>query len=157
MTRKRDYALDDDGVTSHAGLSGLGADDHQQYLHNEISRTILAQHTFNPLKVSPFLIGLDAYNILVKGLNADQLDGNEATAFAAAVHAHIKANITDLESISATPAATTIPLADVAGKIALGWLLTGPGNGLDADTVDGQHAADIAGISFSEALTWGTL
>lgn len=38
-----------------------------------------------------------------------------------------------------TPAASKIPLADVGGKIANGWLNTGAGGGLDADSVDGQQ------------------
>jgi hypothetical protein len=36
-----------------------------------------------------------------------------------------------------------IPLADGNGKIDNAYLKTGTGNGLDADTVDGQHAADL--------------
>lgn len=35
-----------------------------------------------------------------------------------------------------TPAANKIPLADGSGKIANGWINTGTGNGLDADTLD---------------------
>jgi len=42
-----------------------------------------------------------------------------------------------------TPAGAKIPLADGGGKIANGWLNTGAGNGLDADTVDGQHATAL--------------
>lgn len=38
-----------------------------------------------------------------------------------------------------TPAADKIPLANGSGKIDNGWLNTGTGNGLDADTLDGQH------------------
>jgi hypothetical protein len=38
-----------------------------------------------------------------------------------------------------TPAADKIPLANGSGKIDNGWLNTGAGNGLDADTLDGQH------------------
>lgn len=42
-----------------------------------------------------------------------------------------------------TAAADKIPLADGTGKIDTGWLKTGSGNGLDADTVDGAHAAGL--------------
>lgn len=38
-----------------------------------------------------------------------------------------------------TAAPNKIPLADGTGKIDTGWLKTGSGNGLDADTLDGQH------------------
>jgi hypothetical protein len=40
-----------------------------------------------------------------------------------------------------TPAADKIPLANGSGKIDNGWLNTGTGNGLDADTLDGQHGS----------------
>lgn len=40
-----------------------------------------------------------------------------------------------------TPANDKIPLANASGKLANGWLNTGTGNGLDADTVDGQHGS----------------
>lgn len=40
-----------------------------------------------------------------------------------------------------TSAASKIPLADGSGKLANTWLNTGTGNGLDADTVDGQHGS----------------
>lgn len=40
-----------------------------------------------------------------------------------------------------TPAADKIPLANGSGKIDNGWLNTGSGNGLDADTLDGQHGS----------------
>lgn len=38
-----------------------------------------------------------------------------------------------------SPAADKIPLANGSGKIDNGWLNTGASNGLDADTLDGQH------------------
>lgn len=40
-----------------------------------------------------------------------------------------------------SPAAGKIPLANGTAKIDNGWLNTGAGNGLDADTLDGQHGA----------------
>ena len=156
MARKDDYGRSsNEGVTDHGGLTGLEADGHLQYIHKEIARIITAQHTFNPLKVAPFIIGSDASGYVIVGLNADLLDGLEAAAFAAAIHTHVKADILDLEPIAVVPAADTIPLADGANKIALGWLLTGSGNGLDADMVDGKHAADLAIFNVAAAL--GTL
>lgn len=62
----------------------------------------------------------------VDNLNADLLDGNESTAFAAAAHNHAAASIT-------------------SGKIDNARLNTGTGNGLDADAVDGVHAAATPG------------
>ena len=42
---------------------------------------------------------------------------------------------------SSAAVAYGIPVASSAGKLANGWLNTGTGNGLDADTVDGSHAS----------------
>jgi len=60
------------------------------------------------------------------GLDADTVDGSEASAFAAASHAHAATEIT-------------------SGKLANARLNTGTGNGLDADTVDGYEAATLLG------------
>jgi len=155
MSRKREYAQQAGETINHDDTLNRDTDGHLQYVHKAIAREITVQHTFNPLEVAPFLIGIKAAGKLIVGLNADLLDGLEATAFATAIHTHTKAQVTDLQPISATPAATTIPLADAAGKIALGWLLTGPGNGLDADTLDGKHASALA--TFEVAAVLGTL
>ena len=162
MARKDDYArASNDGVTVHDDLTGRETDGHPQYVHTEIAREITVQHTFNPFHVSPFLVGEDSSGYLVTGLNADLLDSLHAAAFALVSHNHIKAHITDLEPISATPTVNTIPLADASNKIALGWLLTGTGNGLDADMLDGHHAVDFALVaattSFNVAAVLGTL
>jgi hypothetical protein len=70
------------GVTDHGALTGLSDDDHTQYVHNTAARTISARHTFNPGTTnSPFIIGANATNQLVLGLNADKVDGNDSTAF----------------------------------------------------------------------------
>lgn len=65
-----------------AALTGLGDDDHTQYVHISTARTITARHTFNPSSVSsPFILGTNAQGQLVTGLNADQLDGYHGSAF----------------------------------------------------------------------------
>lgn len=81
--------------------------------------------------------------------------GKKASDFANASHTHTKSNITDLETITTTPTASAIPKADTSGKIDNGWLKTGSGNGLDADTVDNKHApsGNIVGTSDSQTLT----
>lgn len=59
--------------------------------------------------------------------NADKVDGADATA---------------------TPgAAGVIPITNGAGKIANGFLTTGPLGGLDADTVDGSHANEFVKLN----------
>ncbi len=57
-------------------------------------------------------------------LNADRLQGNDPSAFAPTAHAHTGSDIT-------------------SGKIDNARINTGHGNGLDADTVDGVHAAQL--------------
>jgi len=53
------------------------------------ARTIVVQHTFNPSSAgAPFLLGTNAQGQLVTGMNADLLDGQHASAFAAANHTH---------------------------------------------------------------------
>lgn len=67
----------------HSYLEGLTVgDDHTQYVHNSIARTITAQHTFAPATaIPPFVLGANAQGQLVTGLNADLLDGQHASAF----------------------------------------------------------------------------
>lgn len=75
------------------------------------------------------------------GLDADLLDGNEATAFAAASHAHSGADIT-----SGTVADARIDSAITRDSEVMSIVLAndGSGSGLDADTVDGAHLDTLA-------------
>lgn len=58
---------------------------------------------------------------------------------------------------STTPTADYIPAANGSGKIANGWILTGSGNGLDADLLDGVDSTGFVtsggDVSAIEALT----
>lgn len=70
-------------TTDHGTLLGLGDDDHAQYMHISAARTITAQHSFSPsVTQAPFVLGANAQGQLVAGLNADLLDGFEASDFA---------------------------------------------------------------------------
>lgn len=65
--------------------SGLDADlldgQHESVMmRTNVARTATVQHTFNPAG-APFLVGASATGQLVSGLNADQVDGFEASAF----------------------------------------------------------------------------
>lgn len=69
----------------HGLISGLEDDDHTQYVHNTIARTITAVHTFSPASASaPFILGANAQGQLVTGLNADLLNGQDWTVAATA-------------------------------------------------------------------------
>ena len=59
-------------LMDHGSLSGLGDDDHTQYMHNTEDRTVTATHTFNPdVQGVPFVIGANATKQLVSGLNSE--------------------------------------------------------------------------------------
>ena len=69
----------------HGSISGLGDDDHTQYVHNTIARTITAQHTFAPATAVPaFVLGTNALGVKVVGFNADLLNGQDWTVAATA-------------------------------------------------------------------------
>lgn len=69
-------------ITDHGELSGLLDDDHPQYVHTDVSRTITATHTFNPSEPeAPFILGANSQGQLVEGLNSDLLDGKDSTYF----------------------------------------------------------------------------
>jgi hypothetical protein len=62
-----------DGSIHH--LSGMAVDDHTQYVHNSIARTIAAVHLFSPTVTSPpFYLGAKAQGQTVPYLKADQLN-----------------------------------------------------------------------------------
>jgi hypothetical protein len=68
------------GNLNHDELAGIGDDDHTQYVHISTDRTISATHTFNPGVVGvPFVLGPNAVDQLVTGLNAEKLSGNIAS------------------------------------------------------------------------------
>ncbi len=63
-------------LVSHSDLSDLDADDHTQYVHNTIDRTISATHTFNPDATgTPFEVGANATKQMVSGLNSNYVNG----------------------------------------------------------------------------------
>lgn len=63
------------GSGDHGDLSGLGDDDHDQYVHLTAARTITAQHTIAPGSAqAPVVLGANAQSQLVIGLRADQLN-----------------------------------------------------------------------------------
>lgn len=56
-------------------LNGMESDDHSQYVHLSIARTIQAVHTIDPpMPSAPFTLGANAQGQTVVGLKADQLN-----------------------------------------------------------------------------------
>ena len=81
------------GTTDHGSLAGLSDDDHTQYVHLSAARTITAQHTFAPTTPQPpFVLGANAQGQLVTGLNADQVDGMDASDLVPATRQVIAGN-----------------------------------------------------------------
>ncbi len=64
-------------IVDHADLNALtSSDDHTQYVHTTIDRTITATHTLNPDAVgAPFIIGANGDKQLVSGLNSNYVNG----------------------------------------------------------------------------------
>lgn len=67
----------------HGQILGLTDDDHMQYMHKDVARTVTAVHTHNPAAPGPaWVLGANAQGQKVVGLDADTVDGVEAAALA---------------------------------------------------------------------------
>jgi hypothetical protein len=108
------------------------------------AQTVTVAHTFNPAVAgAPFALGANASGQLVQGFNADQLDGLDSSVF---VQKATAATITAVHSFS--PATASAPFT--LGANAQGRTVTG----LDADTLDGNHAsAFVTSGALSNYLT----
>jgi hypothetical protein len=79
------------------------------FVRKQQADTITATHTFDPTQPGPaFQLGPNAQNQLIQYLNADKVDGFNA---------------------SQTPTPNTIPVALSTGKLDIGWLPDGIGSG----------------------------
>jgi hypothetical protein len=81
LTVAEGVTVDGVDISAHAGngtihhLTGMGADDHSQYMHNTIGRTVSAIHQFSPASpTAPFTLTGNAQGQTVTGLRADQLN-----------------------------------------------------------------------------------
>jgi hypothetical protein len=122
--------------------------------------TYLPSHTHSPSQITPQGSG--------SGLDADTLDGQHASAFAAATHTHDASAITSgrlsasrlptspnanrflvVRTANSDPTYDTIQASDLPAHTHSPSQITpqGSGSGLDADTVDGQHASAFAPAS----------
>ena len=92
------------GITDHGALGGLGDDDHTQYLLADGSRSLTGDWDAGSFGITaetftsdvaggtaPFTV---TSTTLVNNLNADLLDGNEASDFATTSHTHNASDIT---------------------------------------------------------------
>jgi hypothetical protein len=117
-----DGVVIEDGI-QHDDLGGLADDDHMQYILADGTRELtddwdagaheIRAETFESdvaTGTAPLVI---ASETLVDNLNADLLDGNEATAFAAAGHDHDSAYI----SVIAAPGDNKFPYQTATGEL----------------------------------------
>jgi hypothetical protein len=85
------------------------------------------------------------------GLNADLLDGQSSTDFAAATHAHAGEDITSGTVAEARIAAAIARVADVFSIVLAN---DGAGSGLDADHLDGLSSGDFALAGETRSEQW---
>ena len=97
------------------------------FVRKQQADTITATHTFDPTEPGPaFQLGPNAQNQLIQYLNADKVDGFDASQTPApnTIPVTLSTGKLDLNWIPAsqTPAPNTIPVALSTGKLDLGWL-----------------------------------
>ena len=140
----------------HANAFAPASHNHDaSYVRKGTADTITAVHTFNPSTAgAPFILGSNAQGRLVTGLNADTVDGQHAEAFSPANHNHdtryIRKDIAETISVIHTFNPTSANAPFTLGANAQGQLVTG----LNADTVDGQHASAFASSSHNHDTTY---
>jgi hypothetical protein len=125
------------------------------YVRKGTADTITAVHTFNPSSAgAPFILGANAQGRLVTGLNADMVDGQHAEAFAPASHNHDASYVRKGTADTITAVHTFNPSSAgapfILGSNAQGRLVTG----LNADTVDGQHAEAFAATNHNHDASY---
>jgi len=117
------YITDRLSLIDHGSLQNLNErDDHKNYIHTKITRSIKATHVFDPEYNKPaFNLSADARKqyCLIKGLNSEYLNGNTSDFYLDRANHIGKIKISDLETM-------------------------GAGSTLDSDMLDGKHGSDYA-------------
>ncbi|MGA1870932.1 MAG: hypothetical protein ACMUJM_20540 [bacterium] len=150
--KKESYDKNEDGYIDFAenakSLGGLEADKFARISHthnvSELEPGIIPEEIIDDAIARDDEIISIIFNnnsLGTMGLDADTLDGHHADAFAQITHTH---NASDISS--GTVPEEIIDYAIARDKEIIPTILDndGPGSGLDADTVDGQHADDFA-------------
>ena len=140
----------------HANAFASATHNHDAtYIRKNNADTITAVHTFSPSTASaPFILDSNAQRQLVTGLNADMVDGQHADAFATANHNHDASYVRKGTADTITAVHTFNPSSAgapfILGANAQGRLVTG----LNADTVDGQHAEAFAAANHNHDASY---
>ncbi|NBQ68323.1 MAG: hypothetical protein EBU46_05615, partial [Nitrosomonadaceae bacterium] len=147
------FSIDPAQIT-HADLGALDADDHTNYVHKSINRTITALHTFNATGGVPFIVGSNARGSIVTGLNADLLDGQHGAFYQNA--ANLSSGIIPTARLSGTytinitgTASGNVPLTGgtTEGPLNVPGLTVGSLNGVlravNGEVLDGATTDDL--------------
>lgn len=135
-----------------------------QFLTDDTNQTITATHTFNPVVAgAPFVLGANAQNQKVTGLNADKLDGQEGSFYqdagnlttGALADARLSSNVPFKNASNTFTASQTISPGSTQPPFVLGANAQNQKViGLDADRLDGQEGSFYQSAT---NLTSGTL
>ncbi len=116
------------GVTDHGALTGLGDDDHAQYHTDGRALTWLGTRDTDDLPegaanayypaAAQLLTDLKTVDGAASGLDADLLDGQQASAFAGVAHTHTLVDITDEGALAALNTVDTAQIDNNAVTLA---------------------------------------
>jgi len=146
----------------HGAMTGLGDDDHTQYFNLSQSETVAGIPAFNggtSGSTAPFTVDS---NYAVTNLNADLIDGQHASEFAATSHSHDHGAMTGLGDDDHTQYFNLSQNETVAGIPAFNGGTSGTSApfavdstyavmNLNADYLDGSHASDFAASTHTHA------
>lgn len=149
------------GAVSHNALMSLGTDDHLQYVHVSLPRTITASHLFDNVG-APFRV---SSTVVVNNLNAQYLNGKGETDFAYALHDHNISDITDIKITDIADGHTLVYDATVSAFVNVYGGGSGTGGSLSMnpnhqfDTVserDAYFAAHLSELDNGTFISVGT-
>ena len=145
-----------DGAGSSLDADLLDGVEGSSYARSDAIDTISAVWTYSAIPAfnggasgvsAPFTVDS---NFLVTNLNADLLDGNEASAFALSSHSHAISDVTGLQTeLDAKLDSSAYTAADVLAKTKT---VDGSGSGLDADLLDGQEGSAYARSNATDTI-----
>lgn len=144
-----DWAADADmldGMDSTAFLTGAHTHDGADIVTGTVGESHIDAAIARDSEVMPTVLAGDGSG---SGLDADTLDGQDSTAFLTGAHTHDGADITSGTVADTYIAASITRDTEIMPTVRAN---DGPGSGLDADTIDGVHAAGFVTQAEYDAL-----
>ena len=144
----------------HGALTGLGDDDHANYVHLTAARSIQAQHTYSPVSpAAPFALAANAQGQLVTGLKADQLDKDVIAGAGLITGGTLTSDVTIAVATANTGIiinadSIELALATTSGLSISSGLLVGAGDGINVltNTIE-VDVTDLIGAGLVEIAT----